>query len=291
MAIYQQKDMKFKVGCFLRYQVNAPTTMVFSFRALGTGSQRLTREGLSVSPNLANELLTPVFGQTCFDRFLLTESGELTLRYSTQVETRPQVLPLAELRELSAGAFDATILPFLFPSRYCQSDLLARLAWQNFGKFTDPFEQVCAVTRWIHDHIEYQSSRTTNMTSAYDTVAQLSGGCHDLAHVGIAFCRALNLPARYLSAYAYQLPLPDFHACFEVYLEGCWLVFDPTYLAPLNGLVKIGTGRDAADVALGTSFGRSTLLEAKVSCVLEENAFSPISSETMEMAVCLDGGN
>ena len=118
------------------------------------------------------------------------------------------------------------------------------------------FEKVLAITEWIHQHVEYLSGSTNGETSACDTIIQMAGVCRDFAHVGIAFCRALDIPARYCSGYAIDLAPQDFHACFETYLSGYWILFDATKLAPLNGFVRIAIGRDAADTAVCNLFGK-----------------------------------
>ena len=118
------------------------------------------------------------------------------------------------------------------------------------------------------------------MTSAFDTVTQRTGVCRDFSHLGIALCRALNIPARYFAGYAYELEPPDFHACFECFIGGSWTVFDATQLAHLNGLVRIGTGRDAADAAVASIFGSATCRKMVVSCTLGEGqTFQPIDRQ------------
>jgi transglutaminase-like putative cysteine protease len=134
-----------------------------------------------------------------------------------------------------------------------------------------------AIVDWIHDNVEYVIGSTDSETSAYDTVTQRTGVCRDFAHLGIALCRALNIPARYFSGYAYQLDPPDFHACFECFVGGKWFLFDATGLAPLNGLVRIGTGRDAADSAVASTFGRVQCTLMTVDCQLAPNQqFEPL---------------
>ena len=177
---------------------------------------------------------------------------------------------------MPVARFDPQILPYLNPSRYCQSDKLYRLADNLFGRIDNPFEKVMAVTDWIHRNVLYQSGSSTTQTSAYDTVTEQRGVCRDFAHLGIALCRALTIPARYFTGYAYQLVPQDFHACFEVYLDGEWILFDATKLVPLNGLVKIATGRDAADTALANIFGDITFTAMQVNCQLAEDSFEPI---------------
>jgi len=121
------------------------------------------------------------------------------------------------------------------------------------------------------------------MTPAYDTVTQRTGVCRDFAHLCIALCRALNIPARYFAGYAYQLDPPDFHACFECFIGGSWVVFDATHLAHLNGLVRVGTGRDAADAAVASIFGGASCTQIRVDCQLAEGQkFVPVGRKQLE---------
>jgi transglutaminase-like putative cysteine protease len=135
---------------------------------------------------------------------------------------------------------------------------------------------VVAITDWIYENVEYLSGSTSSQTSAYDTVTERAGVCRDFAHLGIALCRALTIPARYFTGYAYQLNPPDFHACFEAYIGGQWLIFDATRLAPLNGLVKIAAGRDAADASVASIFGSVTSKNVQVACQVLEKGFVPL---------------
>ena len=116
-------------------------------------------------------------------------------------------------------------------------------------------ERVTAICNWIYDTIAYRPGSSDTGTSAYDTLAERAGVCRDFSHLGIAFCRALGIPARFVSGYAYGLEPPDFHAVFEAYLDGRWYLFDPTRQAALDAIVRIGVGRDAAEVSFATIFG------------------------------------
>jgi transglutaminase-like putative cysteine protease len=181
------------------------------------------------------------------------------------------------------ASLDNAALPYLFPSRYCQSDRLGRLAWDLFGSIKKPHDKVIAITEWIYNNVEYVRGSTNSETSAYDTVTQRVGVCRDFAHLGIALCRALNIPARYTTAYAYELQPPDFHAVFECFVGNKWMVFDATRLSHLNGLVRIATGRDAADTAVASIFGAVTLLRTQAACVLgERQKFKPIPRQQLE---------
>jgi transglutaminase-like putative cysteine protease len=154
------------------------------------------------------------------------------------------------------------------------------LANNKFGHIQNAFEKVIELTEWIHRNVEYLSGSTNSQTSAYDTVTEQAGVCRDFAHLGIALCRALTIPARYFTGYAYKLDPPDFHACFEAYLGGEWIVFDATRLAPLNGLVKIATGRDAADTAIASIFGNVLCSTITVSTACLEENFEPFYYNT-----------
>jgi transglutaminase-like putative cysteine protease len=117
------------------------------------------------------------------------------------------------------------------------------------------YGRVVKICRWIHDRLTYESGSSGSTTSAWQTLQEGRGVCRDYAHVGIAMCRALNIPARFISAYAPGLQPPDFHACFEAYLGHRWWLFDPTFMVPRRGIMRIGTGRDAADVSFATILG------------------------------------
>ena len=134
-----------------------------------------------------------------------------------------------------------------------------KFAQDEFGDCKPGHAKVQAVCDWIYHKIDYISGSSDSQTSSYDTAIERAGVCRDFAHLGIAFCRALSIPARFVSAYAWQLDPSDFHACFEAYLGDRWYLFDATRLAPTNGLVRIGTGKDAADAALATVFGAIAL--------------------------------
>jgi transglutaminase-like putative cysteine protease len=214
------------------------------------------------------------------NRFVRIETGpvkELKVTYRATVETQVKTIPMAKLKAMTVGKLDRNVIPFIYPSRYCQSDKLGRLAYSKFGQITHPFEKVTAITDWIYDNVQYLSGSTNWQTSAYDTVTERAGVCRDFAHLGIALCRALNIPARYFTGYAHQLNPPDFHACFEAHIGGCWLIFDPTRLVPLNGLVRIATGRDAADAAVATIFGPARSTAVQVSCEPAERGFTPLT--------------
>src|SRR4029077_16027786 len=176
-----------------------------------------------------------------------------------EVDSPPQI-PEAKHPELPEE-----VLPYLNPSRYCESDRLSAFAMAEFGRLDRGYLRVDAIRDWTHEHLRYQSGSTNTSTTACDVLIQRTGVCRDYAHLAIALCRALCIPARYVSGYAVALEPPDFHGFFEAYLGDRWYLFDATRLAPVEGLVRIGMGRDAADVPFATIIGAATLEKKIVS--------------------------
>lgn len=268
--------MKFNVHSSLSYAVSGPTTFIFNIQALNTSSQKVINEDLIMSPNLNIEQYKAHDESCRFIRLKVYEPSEFTISYKAQVEMNytvldernsPKLVPVVEL--------DSYIASFLYPSRYCQSDKLMKYAYKQFGHYTSVFEKVKAITEWIYENIEYVIGSTNAQTSAMDTIIERVGVCRDFAHLGIALCRAISIPARYFTGYAHQLNPQDFHACFEAYIDGNWIIFDATKLAPLNGLVKIANGRDAADSAVTSIFGRARGTNVTVGCTSLNTDFEP----------------
>jgi transglutaminase-like putative cysteine protease len=133
-----------------------------------------------------------------------------------------------------------------------------------FGNIEPGFSRVTAICDWINNNLDYQAGSSGESTSACDVLIQRVGVCRDYAHLAIALCRALCIPARYISGYAVALQPPDFHGFFEAYLGSRWYLFDATRMAPVEGFVRIGTGRDAADASFATIIGEATLTSMAV---------------------------
>jgi transglutaminase-like putative cysteine protease len=272
------RTMKLKLACDLEYQALFPSTLILNIHAQHNAAQTILEEQLSIEPRLRSEALTPTGSENRFIRIETGRAKQLRIRYRATVDCNYDLLAKEKLHTTPIAQIDSDALQYLFPSRYCQSDRLSRLAWDLFGKIKHPYDRVLAIVDWIHDNVEYVRGSTDSQTSAYDTVTQRTGVCRDFAHLGIALCRALNIPARYFSGYAYQLEPPDMHACFECYIEHRWLVFDATRLAHLNALVRVGTGRDAADAAVASIFGAAQCKAMKVSCELVKGErFKPLN--------------
>lgn len=246
--------MKFNLGCQLNYNVITSSTLIFNLSVVAKSHQKIVQERLRIEPALNyEEYVSPVME----NRYVRIHApqGNLQLSYDATVDLSYTEEDPSSIREIPPAKLPLEILHYLYPSRYCQSDRLMRLAQHEFGDLIPDYSRVTAICNWIYDNVTYLSGSTNQHTSAYDTATERAGVCRDFAHLGIAFCRALNIPARFVTGYAYHLEPQDFHAYFEAYLGNRWYLFDPTRLAPCNGLIRIGIGRDAADVAFATIFG------------------------------------
>lgn len=242
----------------LVYDVKSPTTLLVNVAVAQTPHQTILDEQFIVSP-AAPEMSLPVGEER--NRFvrLLLQPGKTTISYDARVQLDHHTEDAPGLDETDYSALPPQVLTYLNPSRYCESDRLANFAFAEFGRLPPNHERVTAICDWIYANIEYRSGTSTSLTTACDVLLQRMGVCRDFAHLGISFCRALGVPARYLSGYACALEPPDFHGFFEAYLSGRWYLFDPTRLAPTGGLVRIGVGRDAADTAFATIWGQAEL--------------------------------
>ncbi|MGB3512562.1 MAG: transglutaminase family protein [Microcoleaceae cyanobacterium] len=245
---------KYQFGCQLNYTISQPTTLLFNIQVVNNNCQQILQENLQLNPSLKIDEYITTLEKNRFIR-INAPNGELAISYQATVELSYYDAKSIDIPEIPPAQLPLEILPYLYPSRYCQSDMLFGLAQSEFGYLQPGYSRVMAICNWIYDKVKYLSGSTNSQTSAYDTATQRAGVCRDFAHLGIGFCRALNIPARFVSAYAYQLNPPDFHACFEAYLGNRWYLFDATRLVPLTGIIRISTGRDAADVSFATLFG------------------------------------
>ena len=229
-----------------------PATLQIEAQEIPT-AQALEDPRLTVTPFAPAEPFRDFYDNPC--RRLLLPAGDVRVEYSvtlTQPDTR---FPLLQPVEADALHLPVETLLYTLPSRYCQSDKLVAMAQDQFGEVAPGFARVQTIANWINEHVTYQYGTSDAGTSAYDTATQRIGVCRDFAHLGIAFCRALNIPARYVSGYCLGLEPPDFHAYFQAWLDGRWVSFDATERQPRPALAPIAVGRDAADCAWCTFYG------------------------------------
>lgn len=247
----------------LAYEVSAPTHLCLHLQAARHADQHLREERLLVHPSVALHDYCDAAKGNRFVRFDAAP-GLLRIAYSAQVEVKYRP-PASDLGEAAVNAVPDEVLHFLQPTRYCESDLLANAAQQTFCQAAPGLARVQAIADWIHDNIAYVPGSSNATTTAQQIFVQRQGVCRDFAHLGVTFCRALNIPARLVAGYVFfEEPPQDFHAVFEAWLDGRWVLFDPTRMAPVERLVRVGTGRDAKDVAFATLFGAAELVSKQI---------------------------
>jgi transglutaminase-like putative cysteine protease len=223
---------------------------------------RVREHRLLTSPVPSCALHWDVYGNPA--RPLTAAKGPFSFEYTATIETAANNAVPHDAPEHPPQDLPVEVLVYTLPSRYCQSDLLTRMAQGEFGRISPGGGRVQAIADWVRQHVEYRYGTTDALTSAFDTATERVGVCRDFAHLVIAFCRVLGIPARYVSGYALGLEPPDFHGYVQVYLGEGWHNVDATFDGLRPALVPIAVGRDAADVAMTTLWGPNTLLEQSV---------------------------
>ena len=203
--------------------------------------------------------LTPVAGHQGIGRRIWTRGeGRFTVRYEATVDVMREVTDLSGVRAVPLADLPGRVIHYLWPSRYCLPDRFKDFAAEKFSAL-EGGARIAAMAEWTRTNLSYVRGCSNEQTNALDTFEQKQGICRDFAHVLISFARALDIPARMVSAYSWKLDPPDFHAVVEVYLDGGWYLVDPTGMAPVEGLVRIAVGRDATDISFMTIFGTARL--------------------------------
>jgi transglutaminase-like putative cysteine protease len=245
------------------YELAAETFVYLMVEPQLTGpAHRVVHERLVTTPGPFCELRRDLYGN--IQRHLVAGKGTFTFEFTATIEAAPNAPLTAEASEQSPQQLPPEVMIYTLPSRYCQSDLLARMAQLAFGHVPSGGARVLAISQWVRQHVDYVYGTTDSRTSAFDTATERVGVCRDFAHLVIAFCRGLDIPARYVSGYALGLDPPDFHGFAQVYLGGAWHNVDATAEAPRPALVPVAVGRDAADVAQTTLWGPNTMIEQTV---------------------------
>ncbi|MET7243829.1 transglutaminase family protein [Methylobacterium sp. EM32] len=262
--------MRIHVGCEMTYDFAHDTPVVAMLTIHASRFSDLEKpDYLLTVPAVPLEGYRDTFGNWC-NRFV-APAGRFTLRTDTIVRDHGNWdMTDTAARQEAVQSLPAETLLYLLGSRYCETDRLSQTAWDLFGTTEPGWARVQAICDYVHDRIGfgYEHSRATR--TALDAYEERRGVCRDYAHLAIAFCRCLNIPARYCTGYISDigLPLPhspgDFAAWMEVYLGGRWHTFDPRNNSPRIGRILIAYGRDAADVPLTLTFGPNTLVEFKV---------------------------
>jgi transglutaminase-like putative cysteine protease len=243
----------FGIDCELNYESLGPATYVFNIAARDDERQRVRSEKLLLAPELPYEEFSDCYGNRFFR--IAAQDGPFSVRYVAEVEVLPHSPPPAGT-PLNPAALPPETLPFLLPSRYCESDRVFGLASGLFGGHATQTECVEAICAWIRANIRYKIGTSLPHGSAWDVLQTRTGVCRDFAHVAVALCRAMNIPTRFVTSHArWYEPPPDFHALIECHADGQWRLFDPTAMAPIDDVICIGKGLDATQVPFCTIFG------------------------------------
>jgi transglutaminase-like putative cysteine protease len=244
--------VKLKLALELNYEIiGQGSDFIFNIHHAHTPYQRVVQENLLISQtHIKPEIYTDAATGNRYMR-LHANIGHLKLNYQSVVEINHHVAEPAQIAEVPVARLPMQVLSYIYPSRYCQSDRLGKLAIREFGHLWQGYSRVQAIQEWVQKRVTF--------TSAIDTLIEQVGVCRDFAHLMIALCRAVNIPARFVTGTDYGanpvLGPPDFHAYVEVYLGDRWYIFDPSGTSIPMGFVRFGVGRDAADVPFATIFG------------------------------------
>jgi len=262
--------MHIRIGYTLAFNTFGPTPMnlllsVHPERA----ADLVTPEVITFDPPVPARQFTDPFGNVCTrivapsDR--ISMSADLVIRDSG----KPDPVALDAVQHPVEDLPD-DVLPFLLGSRYCDTDKLSNIAWSLCGNTPPGWARVQAIADFVHNHIRFDYQKADDTRTAFDGYTQREGVCRDYAHLAIALCRCMNIPARYCTGYLGDIGIPpvpypmDFSAWFEAYLGGKWHTFDARHNKPRIGRIVIARGRDASDVAISNSFGMTTLAGFKV---------------------------
>jgi transglutaminase-like putative cysteine protease len=255
--------MRLNASCEIILQTDEFVPAILMLRPRSGWGQWVSREEYAFQPRVPVIEFTDIFGNLC--QRVVIPPGATQLRTCCTVDTPDEVDVDANAVYILPGNLPETVLHFLYPSRYCPSDQLSALAREITLDAPAGYPQVEAIRAWMHAHVEYRYGSSTQATTALDTAHARAGVCRDFAHLGIALCRALNIPARMVVGYAKELKMQDIHAWFEAYVGGRWFVFDGTSERTSGNRIAIAYGRDATDVAFVTQFGSLTLSSLTIS--------------------------
>lgn len=259
-----------KIDCILSYKIIQASEMILQIQVAAHASQKRIDEQIQISPQIQWHEFRDAKHQNRHIRFHAEPCDALKIHYSATVQHVEPPTNLHQRKELDISELPDEVLPYLLASRYCDVDRLMGMVKRTFSYMDAGYIRIQAIEHWIFHHIYYESGSSDENTVASDVLLQRAGVCRDFAHLAISICRALGIPARMVVGYVeIEKFSPDFHAICEVYLEGGWVLFDPTRLAEPHKLVRVATGVDASDVAFATYYGELKLLKIEPKIVYD----------------------
>ena len=245
-------SVRLSIEATLDYFLPQPADILLIIEAAQMNDQTLVDDRLTVD---GVDKLTPMMGgDDIGQRTWMRGSGAFSAHYTAVFEIERSCAQIDILTADSLSTLSAAQIPYLWPSRYCESDRLADFVEREFGAW-EGGAKIAAMADWIYSNVSYRAGFSQGKTTAVDTFISRQGVCRDFAHLMTAFTRAADIPARLVSAYALGVKPPDFHAVVEVWLAGGWHLIDPTQLATAGNILRIAVGRDATDIAFMTIFG------------------------------------
>lgn len=245
--------MWLQTSCSLEFNAAVATPFIFMLRPRSGAQQWVAREQYVLSPSVTAVEFTDQFGNLC--QRLVSPAGPFSIRTSADVQAPDSTdaapgAPFVEVNQLPAET-----LPFLLPSRYCESDRFTQMAASIAAGWAPGYDQCTAIVNYVRDTVQYVAGEGQQIISAVEVQQRSHAVCRDMSHLGMALCRALSIPARMVVGYLETLQPMDLHAWFEAYVGGRWYTFDPTQSDLNGGRIAIAYGRDATDVAVYTQFG------------------------------------
>lgn len=277
----------FHVDCELDYEVRQQSVFVLNLAVASTPNQRVVAERIMTTGTSRVDEFVDEVGHNRFHRANVPP-GEFSVRYLATVELDPPG-PVANAVELPLAELPGDTLSYLQSSRYCEVEPTYAFALRRFGGIPPGYGRVQSICEWIKGNVDYLIGSSTVTSGARDVLANRAGVCRDFAHLGITLCRALNIPARFVTAYTrYVDPPPDFHAVFEAYLGDRWHLFDATGLSVTANLIRIGTGRDASDVSFATFFGVARMRRLSPLVEITESGETLLELQTPTSGILLD---
>ncbi|MES2518047.1 MAG: transglutaminase family protein [Bacteroidota bacterium] len=255
--------MKLKVACQLDYDSQENVPLILMLRPQSGLNQHVIEESFFLTPNLPFTQYKDLYGNLC--QRLSSPVGKFSINTSAIVETKDQLDVNFEADFVSIENLPDDILIYLLSSRYCEIDKLFDLANEITQNLPWGYAQVDAIRQWVKDNILFEYGHSSSSTSAFDVSQSRIGVCRDFTHLCMALCRSLNIPARMVVGYLYELKPMDLHAWFEAYIGDQWYTFDATQDSPKGNRVVLAYGRDANDVAFATQFGEIELINMYVS--------------------------
>ncbi|NVD44982.1 transglutaminase-like domain-containing protein [Qipengyuania atrilutea] len=260
--------MTISIDVSFAYSGDQPTDVLLQFEAAAIPEQQI----LSCDTKLGDaEHIARIPAQDDIgERIWVRSEGRFEIDYKAEVEVQRLIADVSELCQLDTHDLPGESVQYLFDSRYCQADRMQSFVEDEFGELSGG-KRVMAMHNWISSHFSYVPGASNANTTAVDSFIERRGICRDYAHVMVTLARASSIPARFVSCFAPGVEPPDFHAVAEVFLEdqstpggGAWYLVDATGMGTASDIVKIGVGRDAADVSFMTSFGLTEFIEKTV---------------------------